>query len=172
MVAPLRHLRADLTFWSAVPKLVVDQIIAAPPQIVWDAVTDWGAQSDWVLATKVVAGHGNGHGVGGQLEAFTGFGRLGVRDPMTVIEWNPPWRCVVKHRGDVVRGLGIIEVLALPAGRSRLVWAEDLELPLGLVGTLGWPAARPLAAWGIRRSLRTFARLVEAQVSRHDPSRA
>ena len=154
------------------PQLVVDQIIAAPPQVVWDAVTDWGAQSEWVIATTVVVGHGNGHGVGGQLEAFTGFGRLGVRDPMIVTEWNPPWRCVVEHRGDVVRGLGVIEVVALPEGRSRLVWTEDLDLPLGLVGTLGWPVARPLATWGIRRSLRSFARLVEAGVSRQKSSLA
>jgi hypothetical protein len=145
-----------------VARIVADQIIAAPPQIVWDAVTDWDAQSQWVLATTVVSGRGDGHGVGGQLEAITGFGRFGVRDPMTVTEWDPPWRCVVEHRGDVVRGQGIIEVVALPASRSRLVWIEDLALPLGVVGRLGWPLARPMTMWGFRRSLRRFAGLVEA----------
>ncbi|MFL6181338.1 MAG: SRPBCC family protein [Actinomycetes bacterium] len=144
------------------PRLAVDQIISAPPHVVWEAVTDWPGQSQWVLATSVFVPRGDGRGIGGQLEAFTGFGRFGVRDPMTVTEWDPPRRCVVEHRGDVVRGRGIIEVVALPEHRSRLVWIEEVDLPLGVLGRLGWPVARPVTAWGIRRSLRRFAGLVEA----------
>lgn len=153
------------------PRVVADQIIAAPPQVVWDAVTDWRAQSDWVLATTVVVDQGEGRSLGGQFEAFTGFGRFGVRDPMTVTEWDPPRRCVVDHRGDVVRGRGIIEVVALPGDRARLVWIEDLTLPFGVVGRLGWPVARPATMWGIRRSLRRFARLVEARFARQSAAR-
>jgi hypothetical protein len=156
------------------PKVVVDQVVEAPQQHVWDAVTDWNAQSQWVLATDVAAAPDGGRRVGGELVAVTGvavpggwlrrrFGaRLGVRDPMVVIEWDPPRRCVVKHLGSVVRGLGIIEVVELPDGRSQLVWTEDVELPMGRLGRWGWPAARPLTAWGIARSLRRFATGVEA----------
>ncbi len=144
-------------------RVVVDHIIGAPPRVVWDAVTDWPGQSEWMLGTDVVTGHQGGEGVGGELEAFTGVGRFGVRDAMVITEWDPPRRCVVQHTGSVVRGLGIIEVLAVPDDRSRLVWIEELELPLGAVGRLGWPLARPAVAWGVRRSLRTLARSLESQ---------
>ena len=147
------------------PHVVVDHIIDAPHHQVWAAVTDWSAQSTWVLLTTVVAGPDGGQGVGGELEAFTGFHRfgLGVNDPMLVVEWEPPRRCVVAHRGAVVRGRGVIEVMKLPDDRSRLVWIEDLELPFGRLGHIGWPLARPIATWGIRHSLRRFAALVEGR---------
>jgi hypothetical protein len=145
-----------------VPRVVADHIVAAKPSIVWDAVTDWGAQSQWVLATSVQVLRDDGRGVGEEFEAFTGVGRLGVRDPMRVTEWHPPWRCVVDHQGNVVRGRGVIEVVALPHGRSRLVWTEDLHLPLGAIGQVSWWVARPVTLWGIRHSLRRFAALVEA----------
>jgi hypothetical protein len=144
-------------------RVVVDQIIGAPPRVVWDAVTDWPGQSQWMLGTHVVTGNQGGEGIGGELEAFTGVGRFGVRDTMVITEWDPPRRCVVQHTGSVVRGLGIIEVLAVPDDQSRLVWIEELELPLGAVGRLSWPLARPAVAWGVRRSLRTLARSLESQ---------
>jgi hypothetical protein len=148
-----------------VPQVVVDQVVEAPQQQVWDAVTDWEAQSQWVMGTTVTAGPGGAQGVGGTLEAVTGVRSLGVRDPMVVVEWDPPHRCVVEHRGAVVRGRGIIEVIALTDRRSQLMWVEDLELPFGVVGRLGWPLASSLTAWGVGRSLRRFAALVEARES-------
>lgn len=145
------------------PQIVVEQLVEAPQQQVWDAVIDWNAQSEWVMGTTVVAGPGGGQGVGGTLEAFTGVRSVGVRDPMVVVEWDPPRRCVVEHLGSVVRGRGVIEVVAVNAERSRVVWLEVVALPLGVVGRLGWPIARPLTAWGIGRSLRRFASLVEGR---------
>jgi len=52
-------------------------------------------------------------------------------------------------------------VLPLPHGMSRVVWSEDIELPLGALGRLGWPIIRPGLAVAVRRSLRGFAELVE-----------
>ena len=142
--------------------IAVDVIVDAPPQSVWDAVTDWSRQSEWMLGTTVRATDRGGVGVGGGIEAFTGVGRAGFLDTMVITEWDPPRRCVVRHTGDVVKGLGIFEVVALPEGRSRFVWAEELDLPLGVLGRLGWPLIRPGFAWGVRRSLVTLAREVEA----------
>jgi hypothetical protein len=141
--------------------VTVDVLIAAPQQAVWDAVTDWPRQSDWMLGTTVRATAQGGVGVGAGIEAFTGVGRLGFLDTMVVTEWDPPHRCVVRHTGSVVRGLGIFEVLALPDGRSRFVWTEELELPLRPLGGLAWPAVRPAVAWGVRRSLRALASELE-----------
>lgn len=141
----------------------VDVVVDAPPHAVWDAVTDWPRQSEWMLGTTVRATSQGGIGVGGGLEAFTGVGRAGFWDTMVITEWDPPWRCVVLHTGRVVKGLGIFEVLALPGGRSRFVWAEELDLPLGVLGRIGWPVVRPGFAWGVRRSLQKLARDVERE---------
>ncbi len=143
--------------------IAVDVIVDAPPQAVWDAVTDWPRQSEWMLGTTVRATDHGGVGVGGGIEAFTGVGRAGFLDTMVITEWDPPRRCVVRHTGDVVKGLGIFEVVALREGRSRFVWAEELDLPLGVLGRLGWPLVRPGFAWGVRRSLLKLARELEAE---------
>ncbi len=143
--------------------IAVDVVIDAPPEAVWSAVTDWPRQSEWMLGTVVRSTDLDGVGVGGGLEAFTGVGRLGFLDTMVITEWDPPRRCVVLHTGKVVKGLGIFEVVALPGGRSRFVWAEELDLPLGILGKAGWPIVRPGFAWGVGRSLQKLARDVEAE---------
>lgn len=143
--------------------IAVDVVVDAPPEAVWDAVTDWPRQSEWMLGTKVWSTDQDGVGVGGGIEAFTGVGRVGFLDTMVITEWDPPRRCVVQHTGRVVKGLGIFEVVALPEGRSRFVWAEELEVPLGIVGKAGWPLVKPGFAWGVRRSLNKLARDVEAE---------
>lgn len=143
--------------------IAVDVVVDAPPEAVWAAVTDWPRQSEWMLGTKVWSTEQDGVGVGGGIEAFTGVGRVGFLDTMVITEWDPPRRCVVQHTGRVVKGLGIFEVVALPEGRSRFVWAEELEVPLGIVGKAGWPLVKPGFAWGVRRSLNKLARDVEAE---------
>ena len=144
-------------------RVAVDVMVDAPPQLVWDAVTDWPRQSEWMLGTTVRATDLGGVGVGGGIEAFTGVGKAGFLDTMVITEWDPPRRCVVRHTGAVVKGLGIFEVIALPDSRSRFVWAEELDLPLGVLGRLGWPVVRPGFAWGVRRSLSKLARDIEQE---------
>jgi hypothetical protein len=144
-------------------RIAVDVMVDAPPQVVWDAITDWPRQSKWMLGTTVWATDLDGVGVGGGIEAFTGVGKAGFLDTMVITEWDPPRRCVVRHTGAVVKGLGIFEVVALPGNRSRFVWAEELDLPLGVLGRLGWPLVRPGFAWGVRRSLNKLARDIEQE---------
>jgi hypothetical protein len=144
-------------------RIAVDVLVDAPPQLVWDAITDWPRQSEWMLGTTVRATDLGGVGVGGGIEAFTGVGKAGFLDTMVITEWDPPRRCVVRHTGAVVKGLGIFEVVALPGNRSRFVWAEELDLPLGILGRLGWPLVRPGFAWGVRRSLQKLARDIEQE---------
>jgi len=57
----------------------------------------------------------------------------------------------------VVRGDGVFEVVELPDGRSRFVWSEVLDLPLGRLGRLGWPLVKPAMVAGVRYSLRRLA---------------
>lgn len=142
-------------------ELVRSVEIDAPPQAVWAAVTDWDRHGKWMLLTSVRRLDG-GDRVGSRLEAFTGISPLGVRDPMTVTVWRPPYRCENRHDGRFVRGVGAFDVEALPAGehgeRSRFTWSEWLELPLGRVGELGFVLVRPLADAFLAICLRRLAR--------------
>ena len=141
--------------------LVLTVDVDAPVEQTWAGATDWSGQGEWMLGTSVRPTAQGGTGVGGGIEAFTGLGRLGFLDPMVITLWEPPHRCHVLHTGRVVRGTGAFEVQPRGSG-STFVWREDLELPLGLVGRLGWPVVRPLFAYGVRLSLKRFARWVEA----------
>jgi hypothetical protein len=62
----------------------------------------------------------------------------------------------------VVRGSGSFEVHDTGSGRSWVVWSEWIDLPLGLLGRLGWPLVRPLVRAGVAFSLRRLAKHVQA----------
>ena len=152
--------------------VTVDIIIDAPVEAVWAAVVDWENQDEWMLGTRVRVVGDKAHGLGARLEAVTGGGPIAAVDPMVVTEWEPPNRCVVRHTGSLVRGVGIFEVFALPGRRSRFVWTEKLDLPLGRLGRAGWPLVRPAIAAGVRASLRRLARYVEGHSGAGGPAGA
>ncbi len=136
--------------------------VNAPAAEVWSAAVDWDAQGTWMLGTTVRGTAQRGVGVGGGIEAFTGIGPLGFLDTMLITRWEPPRRCSVQHTGRIVRGTGDFVVVEQGPAASVFVWREDLDLPLGVLGRLGWPLVRPLFAAGVRLSLRRFARWVES----------
>ena len=150
-------------------ELTVPVDVNAPAEAVWDIVTDWPGQGDWILGTRVrVTSPGDGRELGATLSAFSGVGPLGFTDTMEIVEWavptdGRPRRCVVRHTGKVVRGDGVFEVVELGPERARFLWTELLDLPLGAVGRLGWPLVRPVFRLGVERSLRKMARLCEAR---------
>ena len=145
------------------PELVETVDVDAPPERVWAALTDWTRQGEWMLGTDVRTVDGDARRLGGRLSAVTGVRlpggrRLGVLDTMVVTRWDPPRRVDMLHTGRIVRGPGIMEVL--PRGEfSTFRWTEQLDLPFGWIGRLGWPLVRPVMAAGVRWSLRRFAAL-------------
>jgi hypothetical protein len=142
-----------------VAKLVITQNVNAPAEKVWSHLVDWDLHGDWMFLTRA----SGGTAVGESIEAFTGIGRLGFLDRMTILVWEPPRRAVVRHTGSVVRGSGAFEVREQTAQRSQVVWSEWIDLPFGVLGRIGWPIVRPLIRAGVSFSLRRFARLVEAR---------
>ena len=150
-------------------ELVVTQPVAADQQTTWDALTDWDVHHRWMLFTRAEGGHAEGE----SLAAFTGVGKVGFTDTMRITVWEPPDRAVVRHTGKVVRGSGAFEVEAVAPGRSRVVWSvrwtwrprvawsEWIDLPLGVVGRLGWPVVRLPLRFFVQLSLKRFARYVE-----------
>ena len=117
-----------------------------------------------MLGTRVDVVAGDGCSVGSELSAFTGAHLgfpLGFLDTMAITRWEAPYRVDVLHTGRFVRGTGVMEVIALTDGRSRFLWSEDLDLPLGFAGKLGWPLVRPAFVAGVNRSLRKLGELIE-----------
>lgn len=131
--------------------------VAAPARQTFAAATDWPAQRAWVFATRVRPTSGTGHNAGDQIAARTGFGPVGFTDTMTITEWDPPIRCRVRHTGWLVRGVAIFEVAAKTDQTSAFTWTEDLDVPFGRVGRLGFRLTRPVFEYFVQRSLRRFA---------------
>lgn len=131
----------------------------ADPQRVWDRVTDWTTQGEWMLLTRVAA---NGQpGVGQEISAFTGVGPIGFLDLMRVTKWDPQqFYCEVWHYGKLVRGLGIFSVQQIPTG-SKFIWREELDLPFGWFGKIGFTLVRPFFLVGIRQSLQRLSRSLD-----------
>ncbi|MEP6696349.1 MAG: SRPBCC family protein [Pseudonocardiales bacterium] len=132
--------------------------VYARPDRVWEALTAWERQTEWVLGTRVYATALEGRSVGGGLTAITGIGPLAFTDTMVITEWSPPALCRVRHTGHVVRGTAAFEVAADGPSRAIVTWSEHIILPFGRVGEFAWPLARPLVSWALRLSLRRFAR--------------
>ena len=140
-------------------ELVLTQDVDAPAEQVWDVLTDWAVHDRWMLLTRAEGDRAEG----GEIRAFTGVGRVGFLDTMTITVWEPPRRAVVRHTGKVVRGSGAFEVEDLGGGRSRVVWSEWVLLPLGVIGQLAWPVARIPLRLLLQASLRRLARYVVPQ---------
>ena len=136
--------------------------VAVPAERLWALLADWSRQGEWIPLTSVRAVRGDGHRVGGRIEAWTGIGPIGFTDPMVVTHWDPPRRCEVLHLGSVVRGEGGFDVVASDAG-ARVVWWESVELPLGPVGQVGWRLSGPMVRMGLELSLARLRRLAESE---------
>jgi len=132
--------------------------LATDPDSAFAAVVDLPSQEKWIIATKLYAIEGEVSipQVGSRKAAFTGLAGVGFLDTMVVTEYDPPWRWVTQHEGKFVQGVGIFEVEPALNG-CRFTWAEELNLPFGVLGRLGWPLAKPFARLGLKASLRRMA---------------
>lgn len=142
-------------------ELALSVDVDAGPEVVFDALTDWTNQGEWMAGTAVRVTSGDGRSVGSRILARTAAGPIGFDDPMEITGWNRPRRVQVHHLGRIVRGDGAFEVEPLPDGRSRFHWVEWLEPPLGWFGQVVFVLVRPLVGAAVLPSLRAFARFAE-----------
>jgi carbon monoxide dehydrogenase subunit G len=137
-----------------------DVRIAAPREQVWQLVTDWERQGEWIPLTRVWRTGGTPGAVGETLTARTGVGPLAFDDTMTLLEVEAPARCLVEHTGRVVRGLGEFR-LSESADSTHLVWVEQVDVPGGRFAPLLWRVASPLVSLAFGFTLRRLARRAE-----------
>lgn len=129
----------------------------------WALLIDWARQGDWIPLTRVRTIDGDGRDVGDRIEAWTGVGPVGFRDPMAITRWEPPRRCEVRHTGRCVRGEAGFEVTPVGSAAARVTWWESLDVPIGRAGLVGWRLSEPLWQFVLARSLRRLGRLAEAE---------
>ncbi len=135
-------------------RIRTSRTIRAKASEVWARLVDWEAQGQWMPGTTVRVLPGPRHGRGTRLEAVTGLGPFRVVDPMEVVVWEPPTRCVIRHDGAVLRGTGTFTIEPLGPDRCRLTWQEELtalgRLP-AVVGRVAARAATPFFTLALRR---------------------
>lgn len=131
----------------------ISLIIKAPIQQVWDYIALWEKQGDWMLQTKVWVTSEITQGVGTEISAFTGIGKLGILDTMSVTTWQPPHTCDVVHTGKVIKGTGRFHLRQLDAQTTAFDWSEEVLAPR-IIFLLILPALYS----GVRISLMRFSR--------------
>lgn len=136
--------------------------IDAAPQQVWDVVTHWEGQGEWMPMTKVWRTGGQPGEVGEEFTARTGLGPLAFDDTITVLQMEAPTFCEVAHTGRVVQGLGEFRCVSERSG-TQFTWWEEVAVPGGPVAPVLWALARtPLRiVFGI--AMRRLKRHVEQQ---------
>lgn len=143
--------------------------VQAPAAAVWDYVTDWPSQGEWIPMTRVER-EDAADGVGGRFRAWSGIGRVGFWDTLTITAWERSddggGRCEVLHTGSVVRGTGEFAVIALTPATSRFLLSEALQAPAGRLGGAAWRLLRPLVERLADRALGVMRARVEARVDR------
>lgn len=143
-------------------KVQLEIEVNAPIAVAFHYLTDWPRQEEWMLGTRVeVKSPGDARYEGGKIAAFTGLGPIGFWDTMTITVWQAPNFVEVDHTGKLVRGIGYMRFTEIDETRCRFEWGEVLDLPLGIVGRLGFGLLRPFFLYGVRKSLQDFAARAE-----------
>ena len=146
--------------------LELTQKVAAPRRSVWETLTHWERQPEWMLdAEQVVVLTPQRSGVGVTIRCPTNLLGVRVQDVMRVTEWQPPHRLGVVHLGRIITGTGTFVLTEEGLDTTHITWSEVIDPPLGRVGewgatTLVLPILRRIFA----RSLRNLAAIVEADV--------
>jgi carbon monoxide dehydrogenase subunit G len=149
-------------------RLEVTRDVVAPRNVVWQLLTTWERQPDWMVDAKdVEVLTPERRGVGVTLRCPTNLLGVTVQDVMRVTGWSEPSYLEVTHYGRVIAGVGAFELEPLGPSRTRVRWWEQIEPPLGPVGA--WGARRvalPVLRRIFARSLSRLAELAERDAAR------
>lgn len=135
----------------------------APPEVIWDLITDWERQGDWMLeASDFVVTSAHREGLGVEAEATIKIAGITTRDRIRVGGWEPPRHLAIEHLG-WVSGRGEIHVFPSGPARSRVFWREELHPPLGILGATGLSVFKPVMKHIFDRDLDVLARLAASR---------
>lgn len=125
-------------------------VVPVTPEVLWAALLRWEDQARWMRdahSVRVLSSRREGVGV-----------RIAVRtrvlnvplftERLEVTTWEPPRRLALSHRS-FVRGVGTWSLEPEGSG-TRLVWTEELGLPVPVLGEAALLVYRPF----LRRLMR------------------
>ena len=139
--------------------------LPGPPEVVWDLITDWEHQDDWMLeASDFVVLGSQREGIGVEAEATIKIGGVKTRDRIRVVAWEPLRLLSIAHEGWVA-GRGELFLTPIGKDRTHMFWREELEPPLGMLGSIGMTLFKPLMGRIFRRDLRILASLTRARTA-------
>lgn len=149
--------------------LTAAKVIDGTAAQVWDVITHWEGQRDWVPLTEVEVRSDQRAGVGTRCFAFSGW-RLGplpvgLPDHFVVTEWDPPHRLVVSHDGRAFVGDGIFDLIGR-GGQTMVRLTERVRTPAGRLGDLALTIAEPIMVAGMLHSLSRLGAVVHATTRR------
>ena len=124
----------------------IERLVAAPPQQVWDVITDWAGHARWIPLTTMRLDQGPTR-VGFSFAGLTGIGRWRFADVMRITDWAPPSETgpggfrLVKV-GRPLAGWAQVSVQPVAGGeQTRLLWRENIVIRPVLLGRLLAPLA-------------------------------
>ncbi|CAA9371563.1 MAG: hypothetical protein AVDCRST_MAG75-115 [uncultured Propionibacteriaceae bacterium] len=154
-------------------RLETETHVGASAEAVWSRLADWAGQSDWIPMTTVTVLTDRREGLGVRASALSGIqlGRLplGLLDRFVVTGWTPPGdgagELEVLHLGPYFTGPGVFRVEPTGPRSSSVSCTEVFDLPGGRPVEAAASLMLPIMRAGLRRSLRSLGRLVEAEAS-------
>jgi len=138
--------------------------INARPKTIFEYVSNWEKQSEWILFTKVKLLKGLPNQKDPLLLATTGVGPFNVKDTMVITDWQPYKRIVVEHTGRLVLGKGVFTIEHISDEVSKFTWQEITPIPLGFIGQIGLVLIRPIMNIAFGRSLKNLKNNIERSI--------
>lgn len=148
-------------------RLEVERHADAPRDVVWDVLTQWERQPEWMLDAKSVEVlTPEREGVGVTIRCPTLLLGVTVEDVMRVTAWREQEELEVTHLGRIITGTGAFLLSDAPGGGTRIAWWEEVDPPLGAFGEWGATTfVLPLLRRIFGRSLGRLARLAEQEAA-------
>jgi len=141
--------------------------ICAKPKAIFQYVSDWEKQSEWILFTKVKLLKGAPQQKDPLLLAITKIGPIKVQDTMVVTDWQPFERVVVEHTGRMVLGKGVFTIKKISNDVSSFTWQEITPIPFGIVGRICLVFVKPLLNFLFNASLKKLKNNVEQNITQN-----
>jgi hypothetical protein len=139
--------------------------ILASQRDVFDYVSDWERQSDWIMFTTVKRLSDATSQDDVNLLAITKFGPIKLVDTMVVTDWHPYDRINIEHTGRLVLGRGVFSVKEISKNTCEFIWQEITPVPFGLIGRAGLAIFMPLFRMPFDRSLKKLKFNIEQSPS-------